>query len=51
MSNTLLPCPFCGGEAVLTQEDCLGYYNDRIGHASDCELAALLKESEVEEDG
>lgn len=21
-------CPFCGGEAVPTQEDCLGYYND-----------------------
>ena len=28
MSNTLLPCPFCGGEAVPTQEDCFGYYND-----------------------
>lgn len=28
MSNTLLPCPFCGGEAVPTQEDCLGYNSD-----------------------
>ena len=32
-------CPFCGGEAVPTQEDCLGYYNDTwMVFCSACDL-------------
>ena len=35
----LKPCPFCGGEAALTQEDCYGYYHDDwVAFCEACDL-------------
>lgn len=38
MTEKLLPCPFCGGKVITTQEDCYGYIVDWNVYCKHCEL-------------
>ena len=36
--SELKPCPFCGGEGVITDEDCYGFtYNDWMVYCENCQ--------------
>jgi Lar family restriction alleviation protein len=52
VKDKLKPCPFCGGKAYISNEDCYGYeHDDFIVNCDECNLQfGFASQFETEED-